>query len=63
MKCLYSFFCCFSQKEQQNGVQNPLHLCDSCETVDKSCGPYYNMNEPIPTITSYKKTVRFSSEH
>ena len=63
MKCLYYFLCCFSKKQQQNEVQNPLHGCDSSDTVDNSCGPYYNMNDPIPTITSSKKKVRFSSEH
>lgn len=63
MKCLYSFFCCFSKKQQQNEVRNPLHECDSSDTIDQSCGAYYNMNEPIPTITSPKKKVRFSSEH
>lgn len=62
MKCLYDLCCCFSKK-QQNEVQNPLHGCDSSDTVDQSCGPYYNMNESIPTITSSKKKVRFSSEH
>ena len=63
MKCLYYFFCCFSKKEQQNDVQNPLHGCDSSDTVDNSCGPYYNLNGSIPTITSSKKKVHFSSEH
>ena len=62
MKCLYDLCCCFSKK-QQNEVQNPLHGSDSSDTVDQSCGPYYNMNESIPTITSSKKKVRFSSEH
>lgn len=63
MKCLYYFLCCFSKKQQQNEIQNPLHECDSSDTGDNSCGPYYNMNDPIPTITSSKKKVRFSSEH